>query len=56
MYTAINGDKYEGKWENNFKEGNGKEYIKEKDEYYEGNFSCGQRDGEGKLVDNHGYF
>ena len=54
IYLSANGSKYEGRWEDNFRNGTGKEYVVGEDEFYEGSFINGRRDGFGRLITHDG--
>jgi hypothetical protein len=47
-------NKYEGQWVNDQKDGQGKEYTSENQEYYEGNFTMGKRDAFGRRINSKG--
>ena len=53
-FTEENGNKYEGRWENDQQQGEGKQFLEFKKEFYEGNFIIGKRDGFGKRVNHKG--
>ena len=44
--------KYAGRWDEDEKSGYGKEYDPNKNEYYQGEYDCGFRDGKGRLINN----
>ena len=54
VLIASNGEKYDGKWTNGYKDGWGKEYLPQQNQFYEGSFNTGKRNGDGKMVDGKG--
>ena len=54
ILTWANGDKYEGRWEEDMKSGYGREYLAKIQEYYEGKFERDKREGDGRIITSQG--